>query len=1184
MRIKPFRAGGWFTNKEIIYTIGHSEGAWVGNKDLRYFPTVSNGKSGVSFGLNQFDTGNPNHRQKLNGFLEYGRLHNMLSEDDLKNINYALDHYKAGKLDDYFRNPAGQRTELFNRLVAVFQTDAVKRQIDVWDAMNTTSAASKQRAHDDVNDGWAYRLNNIFADAEDSWVAKGKSLTQGLVSQSERRVAFALLFEINNRVSAKYRRDDIRDFLMGKAVTFNKVTFAASSSPRTLQEIMNVARTFSFYSAGSAQGRREWANLMGNLALLDERINRDWTAAGSDDKFFNEYNGIRFEELPQGPLSSLTDPLTLDLVQGLQFASFNVNDLGVPFMGTTRFDFDPLTGVGKTSKLSEVYLDQFGNPASIRLFGTDGSSYLQPFDLSTPLGRALSDSLAAAQRSQLLDEAPPFGSFPDIERDGLRMGVVNDSGVGLQQGAAPGSQQLNVQLTGSRGQQTSATKTFSAAGDAVFDEIIAPAAAPARDRLVKSTPIPRVDSAGRIVPGYFDGQANEYAGGATVRKYYDGPLAGITRIKMDKAQAPLGFIQFDQAGALLGNLLGKTIAGDNKVARLVSSAFFKTAGHTLGGILNGKLTGAPAQSIKDVIASFDNELLRNLKSKGIGAISSFLVSNLVDEIGIEGFAGEVVNTAASEALRSALANLAGIQTNNIVANVGNAVGALIGTKLASEVMTFSSVGGQLGSMIGSTIGSIVATSTSLIFTAGTSTASAAVLGLEIGAFAGPVAAAIGAFVGYLLGGVIGSVFGGTPRSGADVEWDEQQGKFAVTNIYSRKHGSRDAAEDMAATVADTFNSVIEATGGTLLDPKAVQSGNYGMRNTNLVYRPAHTRDKDAITYRVPGKAKDAMGDVAAYGIYKGFTDPDFKLAGGDVYVKRAFYNTFDAGDATAETFDPATLLGNITSAANYSYYVQNAAAINALVAAETESVFAVEVAVTLARASELGLGRRHNSDWYGGFDFLIREAEANAAQVEFGFNFDPVADRISRAIYVGEYVLDDFIDVGGQTLIEGTEGGDTIRLTARSLKADGGRVYGTADRIESANALKVNGATGDFSAVEVEVAATIDAGAGDDIVHGGDLGSNVFGGSGDDKLYGGVLDDWLLGGEGVDRLYAGDSASDGTAGPGLGGDGNYLHGGGGDDFVYGREGSDWLEGGEGTDILEGGDGDDNLAGGVGEAE
>lgn len=852
---------------------------------------------------------------------------------------------------------------------------------------------------------------------------------------------------------------------------------------------------------------------------------------------------------------------------------------------------------------------------------------------------------------------------------------------------------------------------------------------------------------------------------------------------------PIG-IEFSDAGAILGQQLGMYLADGNALVGIVSSALLQTIGDNLGDILDGLLFTSNGQanglseSVDVAFGKFGPELLTNLKSAGIGALSSFLTAELVNAVGVDGFAAEVLNTAAGSVITTIMSNLAGLNGVQGLANpfanigsaatLGTAVGSFLGNKLANEVISFDTVGGQIGSAVGSALGSLAGAK---LFGS---------LGLIGGPLGAVVGAFIGAFVGTILGGLVGSLFGGTARSGADVIWDESSQSFRVANAYAKHGGSKDAAKQTARAVADTFNAVIGAAGGRLENPYAVQSGNYGMRKDKFVYRPVHTRDKDDITAKFEGKK--AAEQLIGYGIYQGLKDSDFRIIGGDPYVKRALYNTMADPGLKAREFDPSVLLGNIATAQRYETYLQNSVSINALIAAEPNSVFTAEWALTFARTVELGLLKRHESDWYGGFGALMEDASTNASGMQFGFGYDPFSGQISRLTAVGEYVLGDAIDIAGQTTIEGTAGNDIISLThnakaitrggnlidvaswpgedatlpigaavvdgwlsgslddeTRWTKASGpdgetvvameagqlngdaagggqltkkfaidstkayeftiyvrkdsadpqsivfgmgvdgtvfaqdlatgadastasfltaamsqsnlvedrwykvvgyvlpagsalqatgqvGGIFDTvtgekvgntqafrwaagltnkevsatfftqgaigtpgyttsffqpevrevmetavingADRIENSKGLIIDGVMSDGMARSIDVAATIDAGDGDDTVHGGDMGNNVFGGAGNDTLYGGRLDDWLLGGEGNDTLDAGDGA-------GLGGDGNYLDGGAGNDIISGREGSDWLEGGDGVDQLSGGGGDDILTGGAG---
>lgn len=636
-------------------------------------------------------------------------------------------------------------------------------------------------------------------------------------------------------------------------------------------------------------------------------------------------------------------------------------------------------------------------------------------------------------------------------------------------------------------------------------------------------------------------------------------------VTVKAANSPIG-VDFQDAGSILGNVLGNYVGGDNVVERVVGSAALSTILGNVGEVLNLAVFSTPGTkaTVGEALKGLDAEFLANLKSAGVGALSSMLTAELVNALGLTGITGELANTAAGYAIGQIATNIAagnGIFDGLSFTQLGNAVGGFIGSKLASEIVTFDTIGGQIGSAVGSSLGVIAASEL-----------------LKIGGvLGGPIGAAIGAFVGFIAGGLIGSLFGGTPRSGADTVWDAEQERFVVANAYSRKGGSKDAAVAMASAVAETLNAVLDAAGGKLADPSAVQGGNYGMRKSDYVYRPRSTRDKDAITFRLSSKNENAFGRMVGYGIHQSLTDPDFQIIGGSHFVKRAIYATFEVGGVNPRDFDQSILLGNLATAQAYANYLQYDAVINALVGAEGDSALAAETLLTLSRAADLGLNRRHRSDWFGGFSALLDEGSANAADVTFTFDYDPFSDQVHRLIGVGEFLLLDYIDVAGQTTIEAGDSDDTINVLKTTHDGDGFVIAGGGGLIADSTGLRVNGHSSAGSAVTIEVAATIDAGGGDDIVHAGDMGNNVFGGAGNDTLYGGRLDDWLLGGDGNDTLDAGDGA-------GLGGDGNYLDGGAGNDIVTGREGSDWLEGGDGVDHLTGGGGDDILAGGAGDGD
>ena len=361
----------------------------------------------------------------------------------------------------------------------------------------------------------------------------------------------------------------------------------------------------------------------------------------------------------------------------------------------------------------------------------------------------------------------------------------------------------------------------------------------------------------------------------------------------------------------IGSQLGYRIAGKNVVGGVVLSATLKTLGSNLGDIihlqLKKQLTSA---SVKNALKNVDSELFNNLKSAGIGAISSFLTGELVNALGLKGIEGTIANNIAGTVIGQIASNLVtkgkAIFDGVNLTSIGSAFGGLIGSTLASKIVNFKSIGGQIGSAVGSALGVIAAEKL-------------AIFGSAAGPLGTIAGAAIGAFVGFIVGGIIGSVFGGTPRSGADVEFDASTGRFVVGNVYSRKGGSKDAARSIASAVSETFNSVLDAAGGTLLDPHSVQTGNYGLRASAYVYRPSSTRSKDAISARFTGK--NAAQNLIGYGVYQGLADPDFQIVGGDIFIKRAIYNSLSLGGIDTNNFDSNIIIGNIDLAQSYGKYI-----------------------------------------------------------------------------------------------------------------------------------------------------------------------------------------------------------------------------------------------------------------------
>jgi Ca2+-binding RTX toxin-like protein len=652
-------------------------------------------------------------------------------------------------------------------------------------------------------------------------------------------------------------------------------------------------------------------------------------------------------------------------------------------------------------------------------------------------------------------------------------------------------------------------------------------------------------------------------------------LSGIPELLAD--------IDGGKLGLALGSVLGKRISSD-PLGQAVGSGTLSTLLGALGEAID---TGPNTTRIlANGLDSLGSALLQNIYGAGVGALSAYLTAQLVDALDLPELPGEVANSLGSaviaqigtniprigEAIYDASGNLAGQRglftdvTPNLLIT---AAASYLGNKLASEIHTFGSVGGQIGSAVGAAYAASLVKP--LLLSGNPALMAAAVITIT---------------VANLLGGTIGSIFGGTPRSGADVLWQEGARQFTVANVYARKGGSKDAAKAVAAAVAENLNSVLTVSGASLIDPGQVQSGNYGMRSKKYVYRPISTRDKDEITATFTGKkAADA---IITHGTFLALSSMVPKMAGGDVYVKRAIAASLAAAGGNPSSdrvgaaghFEAASLVSDITVAQDYARYIEDPW-IAAAIVADPQTVFSAAWLITLSRAVELGLNKRSATDTVGGFTALLDEkadGTIGGASLVAGLLQAHIDPRTGLRVWTianadGDLAgyIGDTIEDGSLTTVVGTEAGDTIVIT-HSASA-GMAVSGGNDRIEDTHGLLIDDAARDGSPFVIPVAASIDAGGGDDWVHAGDMGNNVFGGAGNDTLYGGRLDDWLLGGEGNDILHAGSQAG------GLGGDGNYLDGGAGDDQVHGREGSDWLEGGEGVDLLDGGGGDDILTGG-----
>jgi Ca2+-binding RTX toxin-like protein len=665
-------------------------------------------------------------------------------------------------------------------------------------------------------------------------------------------------------------------------------------------------------------------------------------------------------------------------------------------------------------------------------------------------------------------------------------------------------------------------------------------------------------------------------------------------------------IPFSEVGSIFGSNLARLIGTSDPWAGLAIGTVLGTLGMEIGQAIDASNGNITREMLRDELRQVGVE--DHLEDAGAGAVSSYLFAQLVNISGIQGFAGEATSSIGGAVISKIAYNL--LHPTEFYLNqtthqleclqwdtgvnadfLANAAGSFLGSYLAGQLVHFNTIEGQVGASLGSAIGALY------LGPAIAGVLEGGELGFKIGAsFGGPIGALIGAFIGFIVGGLIGSMFAGTPRSGAELSWNGKE--FQVGNSWSHRAGSDEAARSLAGTATETLNSVLSATGSTLLNPNSVRTGTYGMRKSSYVYWAPGTdsamKSDNLATY-------DNAGGLITHGTYIALSDMAGQLAGGDVYVKRALASTLTATGGNSASlaagsegqFNSDTLLGNITVAQDYEQYLQNTAMINALIAAEPNSTFTATWLVTIAQAEDIGLNKRAYTDWIGGWNVFLDESMGGAIDgtaftpANLSLQLDP--DTSERSFLFADsdgYLLGSFgdtIDTAGKTKVTATSGADTITVGGTK-----------GDTIANTTGLTIDGTAGDGTAKTIRVAAVIDAGDGDDVVNAGDLGNDVLGGAGNDTLVGGKLDDWLFGGEGNDRLFAGgsgtglntnfadtDTAAINAALAADGGNGNYLSGDAGDDRLYGGKGSDWLAGGTGNDKLYGAAGGDILDGGAG---
>ena len=380
-------------------------------------------------------------------------------------------------------------------------------------------------------------------------------------------------------------------------------------------------------------------------------------------------------------------------------------------------------------------------------------------------------------------------------------------------------------------------------------------------------------------------------------------------------------------GQIFGSAIGGALGGNSLVGNLAGSAVGGLIGQKFVQVLATAMTTDLSQiSLNDVFSSQGI----SVANAGFGVISSFLTAELGHALHIDGFDGQLLNTAASgfttslliqvkdEMVRGGLdfaGTIAAMDWTQAVSNaidaaqlnIGNLLGSYLGHELVPAQTREGAIGGQLFGAIGSFI----------------------------------LPGGLGSLIGTILGTWIGNQFGNSTSPSA-VDLLDQAGYFYGSSHYqSADGGGYDASGQMAAAAGSIINAYLAAVNGAALD-----------HNKQVII--GYTKNPDVLYVTgVPGNANHSFTD-ANDAVHAAALDvlQNLEVIGGNLLMKRAHQNSPSnipeaapagggmPGQSQVSGADQlATMAGDLSVAQDYQNYLNNREAINALIAANPEFGF-----------------------------------------------------------------------------------------------------------------------------------------------------------------------------------------------------------------------------------------------------
>jgi Ca2+-binding RTX toxin-like protein len=429
------------------------------------------------------------------------------------------------------------------------------------------------------------------------------------------------------------------------------------------------------------------------------------------------------------------------------------------------------------------------------------------------------------------------------------------------------------------------------------------------------------------------------------------------------------------------------------------------------------------------------------------------------------------------------------------------------------------VGGQLLGAVGSALGL------------------SAVINASLTGILGFLIPGLGSFFGTIVGTMLGDAIAGDPaypKATHDVEILGSDTHFQNRLVGTDDHGNAAISKEMGDQVTAIANSYLDAVHGAAIGYSGKVMIGYNAGAAPYQYITGWFPNGTEVTPHF-AQATDAIQE----GVRELLVNTE--VIGGDLLLKRA-HQAFMNGPHPAPTevspdfSDLLSLSANLSVAQDYENYLNNREAINALIAANPNSAFAVGWIATFARVNDLGLNQMHGSDFLGGLvgylDSIAKAglgAEAANATAGRGAGNSVLVEvkvangaEVPGALSVFADQMNITSDASGQTLHfyvdSGIVAGGEHFLAAGASAGDGGNDFWI-------------GGNGSVSFTGT---------GGHDVLVGGAGNDNIWGGAGFDFIDGGAASDYLIGEGGNDIL---------RGGPGI----DFLFGGVGDDtYVHDR--------------------------------